>query len=235
MSEGALTSSSEAGNELRQLQDLPVCPLTIPTGLLTVVRMALREPANDPPGQLRAARDRIVDTGYNLFSRHGVRAIGIKRIISKSGVAKMTFYRYFPSKDDLVLEFLDVRRQRWARDWLFAEVQELASTPRERSLAIFDVLDEWFHSDGYESCALIATLLEFRDKANPVHQEAARQLELIRATLQDQAEQAGTHNPEATAYQMQILMMGAIVSATRGDLDAARRARRLAELLLNSA
>ena len=181
------------------------------------------------------ARERIVETAYELFSHYGVRAVGVDRIVAESGVAKMTFYRYFPSKADLVLAFLDIRGQRWARDWLLAEIHKLGGTPRDQLLALFDALDEWFRSDDYESCALIATLLEVRDKDDPVHQEAAYQLEAVRELVQDHAQQAGCRDPESVSYQLQILMMGSIVSACRGDLDAARRARKLAELLLDNA
>ncbi|MEA2274997.1 MAG: hypothetical protein QOI98_3705 [Solirubrobacteraceae bacterium] len=196
--------------------------------------MATKARADDPGAAPGSARERILDAAYELFSRNGIRAVGVDRIIAESNVAKMTFYRHFPSKADLVLAFLDARGKRWARDWLFTEINERASAPRERLLTIFDVLDEWFHSDDYESCALIGTLLEVRDRADAIHQETTRQLDLIRAVVQDLAEQAGAQDPEAASYQLQVLMMGAIVSATRGDLDAARRAREPAELLMDS-
>lgn len=196
--------------------------------------MASLEPADDPPERALVARERILDAAYELFSRHGLRAIGVNRIIAESGVAKMTFYRYFPSKADLILAFLDVRRQRWTNDWLLTEVRRMASTPRGRTLAFFGALDQWFHTHDFEGCAFIATLLEVHDTTDPIHREAARQLELIRAIVQGQAEQAGLRDPENTAHQLQILMMGAIVSATRGDRDAARRAGELARMLVDS-
>ena len=182
-----------------------------------------------------SARARILDTAYDLFSHNGLRAVGIERIIDESGVAKKTLYRHFPSKVDLILAFLDAREQRWTRDWLLAEVRQLAATPREQLLAVFDVFDEWFHSADYESCAFICSLLEVRDKTDPVHQAAVHQLEVIIEIVQDLARQAGLADPEHAGHQIQILMMGAIVSATRGDLDAAKRARELAELLLGHA
>jgi AcrR family transcriptional regulator len=196
--------------------------------------MALEETPRTAPAAL-PARERILDTAYELFSHNGLRAVGVDRIIDEAGVAKKTLYHHFPSKGDLILAFLEARGQRWTADWLLAEILELAAAPRDRSLALFDALDEWFHSDDYVSDAFTCALLEIRGKADPVHQEAAHQLEVIREMLQDHAQQAGVDDPEAVAYQMQILMLGAIVSATRGDLDAAQRARELARLLLESA
>ncbi|MDQ6779490.1 MAG: TetR/AcrR family transcriptional regulator [Actinomycetota bacterium] len=181
----------------------------------------------------RLARQRIIDTAYDLFSRHGLRAVGVDRIIDESGVARKTFYRHFPSKADLVLAFLDVREQRWTHDWLEAEIYRLGHTPRERILAVFDAFDQWFHRQDFESCALIAALFEVRDSAEPVHRAAVRQLEGIRQVIVELVGQAGARDPEPLAYQLQILMMGAIVSATRQDLHAALRAREVAELLLD--
>ena len=182
-----------------------------------------------------SARARILNTAYELFSHYGLRAVGIERIIEESQVAKKTFYRHFPSKVDLILAFLEMRGQRWTHDWLLTEIQQRATTPREQLLAPFDVFDEWFRSDDYESCALICVMLEVRDKADPVRQEAVRQIELVREILHEIAQQAGLEDPEQISRQIQTLMMGAIVSATRGDLGAAKRARELAQLLLQNA
>lgn len=113
-------------------------------------------------------------------------------------------------------------------------MQALAATPHDRMLAIFDAFDEWFNGKDYETCAFVCTLLEMLGNADPGHQEAVHQLEVIRQIVRDQAQQAGARDPEAVAYRIQILMMGAIVSAARGDLAAAQRARELAELLLDS-
>jgi AcrR family transcriptional regulator len=161
--------------------------------------------------------------------------VGIDRIIAESGVAKMSLYRHFDSKADLVLAFLDLREERWTRDWLEVEIARLATTPPDRLLALFDAFDEWFHHDEFESCAFMRTLLEFNDPTDPIHQAAVRRLDVVRKMIEAHAEQAGAHDPENTAYQLQGLLMGAIVSATRGDLDAARRARAVAQLVLDDA
>jgi AcrR family transcriptional regulator len=161
--------------------------------------------------------------------------VGVDRIVAESGVSKTTLYRHFPSKADLVLAFLDLREERWTRGWLEAEVLRLAPTPESRLLAVFDAFDRWFHADDFESCAFMRTLLEFSDSNDSIRQSAVAQLEAVRKMIEGQAEQAGAPDPENTSYQLQGLMMGAIVSATRGDLDAARRARAVAELVLEDA
>jgi AcrR family transcriptional regulator len=183
-------------------------------------------------GAREGARDRILGTAYDLFSGHGIRAVGVDTIVAESEVAKMTLYRHFPSKEQLVLAFLDLREQRWTREWLEEGIERLAATPRERTLAIFDLFDEWFRRSDYESCSFVKTLLEIEAVDSPIHAAAVRHLDAIREILEGLAEQAGASDPRASAYELQILMMGSIVSASRGDLDAARRARRIAEMVL---
>jgi AcrR family transcriptional regulator len=180
----------------------------------------------------QAPRQRILDTAYELFSRNGIRAVGVDRIVAESSVAKMTLYRHFPSKAELALAFLDLREQRWTRDWLQREVHRAASTPRDRLLAVFDVLDTWFRRPDYEGCSFINTLLETAP-SDPLHEAAAQHLAVITDFIEDLARQTGAEDPKNIAVQLQILMMGAIISAGRGDLEAARRGRAAGELILD--
>src|SRR5215208_7056849 len=76
------------------------------------------------------ARDRIVETAYDLFSRHGVRAVGVDRIVAESGVAKMSLYRHFASKDDLVLNFLQEREHRWTNECCAPRPKTAATRPQ---------------------------------------------------------------------------------------------------------
>ena len=186
------------------------------------------------PGYPRTvgARDRIVDTAYDLFSRHGIRAVGVDRIVAESGVAKMSLYRHFGSKDDLVLTFLQERERRWTNEWLRAEVERRGATPAQRMLAIFDVFGEWFVIEDFEGCSFINVLLEFDDRANRVRQASVEHLGNIRAFLQELATEAGAADPAALAHQWHILMKGSIVAAGEGDQVAARRAQEIGQLLL---
>jgi AcrR family transcriptional regulator len=183
-------------------------------------------------GQMLSARERILDTAYDLFSRHGIRAVGIDRIIATSGVAKMSLYRHFRSKDALVLAFLQEREKRWTLEWLHAEVTSRAEDGAGRMLAIFDVFDEWFHEPDFEGCSFINVLLEFDELEHPIRRATTEHLATIRGLVREFAEQAGVADPDAVARQWHILMKGSIVAAGEGDRDAARRARALGELLL---
>jgi AcrR family transcriptional regulator len=177
-------------------------------------------------------RQRILETAYDLFSRYGTRAVGVDRIIAESGVAKMTLYRNFASKDELILAFLEMRRERWTRAWLQGTVERQASAPGERLLAIFDVFGEWFLREDFEGCSFINVMLEVEDRAHPVRAASVQQLSEIRDFVIGLAEQAGIEGSDHFARQWHILMKGCIVAAAEGDVQAAARAREVGALLL---
>jgi AcrR family transcriptional regulator len=180
-----------------------------------------------------SARDRILDTAYELFSRHGIRAVGVDRIIADSGVAKMSLYRHFHSKDELVLAFLQEREQRWTREWLVAEATRRGGdSGAERLLAIFDVFGEWFAQPDFEGCSFINVLLEFDQLDHPIRVATTAHLATIRGLVREFAEEAGVSDPETVAAQWHILMKGSIVAAGEGDTQAARRARAMGRMLL---
>jgi AcrR family transcriptional regulator len=178
------------------------------------------------------ARERILATAYDLFCRYGIRAVGIDTIIERSGVAKMSVYRHFRSKDDLVLAVLDRREALWTEGWLEAEVERRATDPAERLLAIFDVFGDWFRRRDFEGCFFINALLEVTDRKHRIHEASRVHLVHIRTFLAGLAREAGVSDPESFAHQWHILMKGCIVAAAEGDRRAASRAREMGALLL---
>ena len=141
-------------------------------------------------------------------------------------------YRHFGSKQDLVVAFLERRDEVWTRNWLRAEVERRSSDPAQQLLAIFDVFDEWFRTTGFEGCSFINVMLEHPSPDDAVHRAAAAYLQKIRDFIEDLARRAGVTEAEGFAREWHILMKGSIVAAGEGDRDAARRARKIATLLL---
>jgi AcrR family transcriptional regulator len=185
-----------------------------------------REDAED------SGRERVSRAAYELFSREGVRAVGVDAVIARAGTAKMTLYRNFPSKDDLILEFLRRREQLWTRGWLEAESSRRGETPREQLLAIFDVFSDWFSQPDFEGCSFLTTMIEVNDREHPVYQAAVEHLANIRGYVEKLAVAAGLSDADAFARQWHILMKGSIMAAHEGDVAAAARARQIGELLL---
>jgi AcrR family transcriptional regulator len=179
-----------------------------------------------------SGRERLSRAAYELFSREGTRSVGVDAVIARAGTAKMTLYRNFPSKDDLILDFLRRREQLWTLGWLEAESRRRGETPRDQLLAIFDVFSEWFNQPDFEGCSFLTTMIEVNDRDHPVHQAAVVYLANIRSYLERLAAEAGIRDTDSFARKWHILMKGSIMAAHEGDAAAAKRARELGELLL---
>jgi AcrR family transcriptional regulator len=180
----------------------------------------------------REPRERILESAYELFSRRGVRGVGIDEVIARAGVAKATLYAHFPSKDDLLLAFLEQREQRWTVEFVVAEARRRGTTPEEQLLAIFDAFDEWFHRDDYEACSFIRLLLEL-GTGHVAGRASVRHLDTIRSIVLSLAQEAGLRDSDAFARSCHLLMEGSIVAAAAGDADAAQRARAMARTLID--
>jgi AcrR family transcriptional regulator len=221
-----------------------MCPTKDYTNLSVSVLISSAMSVGDRPGdddsgpvanRTSAARERVLETAYELFSQHGIRAVGVDRIVAASGVAKMTLYRHFPSKEALVLAFLDLRERRWTYGWLDAGIERRADEGDDRLLAVFDLLDNWFRTPEFEGCPFLSTLLEVHDGSPAVRAACARHLDAVQQVLARHAAAYGCLTPTETARQLHLLTIGAIVAAARGDLDAAGDARAVAEGVVRKA
>jgi AcrR family transcriptional regulator len=184
--------------------------------------------ASDP-----SARERILETAYDLFARRSIRDVGVDEIVERAGIARATLYRHFKSKDELVLAFLRRREERWTFGSVEAEARRRGRTPEQRLLAIFDVFDEWFRRDDFEACSFVNVLFEMRP-GHPLGQASIEHLANIRGMVQKLAREANLHDPVEFSRSWHILMKGSIVAATEGDLKAARRSQEMAKTLIAS-
>ncbi len=182
--------------------------------------------------QSGGARERLLEAAYRLFATQGVGGVGVDTIVAESGCAKSSLYNNFQSKQELALAFLDRRELVWTRNWLEAEVRRRTEDPEERLLAIFDVFDSWFRSADFEGCSFVNVLLESEPQST-VRKASADHLAKIRAIVREFADEAGLADPEEFAQAWHMLMKGSIVAAGEGNLEAARHAKRAAQLVLN--
>lgn len=192
-----------------------------------------RDVGKSAQAPLGGARERLLQAAYELFSQQGIKAVGVDTITAHSGTAKMSLYRHFGSKEELVLAFLKQRRERWTSQWLEAEVLKRAADPAARLLAIFDVFEAWFQEPDFEGCSFINTLLE-AERGGSIHAAAAANLAEIRLILARLASEAGLEDAERFAHTWHFLMKGSIISAHEGCQDAAKDAKRAGELILRS-
>ena len=191
--------------------------------------------ASAPPEHTLPPRERILQAAARLFYAQGFHSTGIDRIIAEAGVAKMSLYQHFRSKEELIGAFLARRDDFWC-DWLQGRVEALASTPRARLLAVFDALGEWFASDGFRGCAFINAAAEFTDARHSARVLSRQHKERVLAYLQGLVEAAGLARPAELAAQLALLVEGAIVTAQVGTpaeaLNTAARAKTMARRLL---
>lgn len=180
-------------------------------------------------------RDHLVAVAQKMFCARGFHAVSVDAIIDEAGVARMTLYKNFPSKEDLIVETLR-REDRLFRQWLVSAVEARSTRPDDRIFQIFMALHERFAAEGYYGCAFIRASVEFPDPRHPVHRVAEEHKGMIRSYLRGLASDAGARNPLALAEQLYILLEGAITaSQLHGEPWPADYAGQAAELLVIAA
>jgi len=171
-----------------------------------------------PPPPPVAARDRILQAAHDLFYRDGIRATGVDRIIAESGVAKLTFYRHYPSKDDLVRAFLDHRHARWMAWFVDALGRHGAHNGRGLQ-ALVGALQEWFTDPAFRGCAFINSVVEVGASVEGAQDIARRHKEEMDQVIAELLP-AGPGRQER-ARTVGLVVDGAVVRAQMGDVAAA--------------
>ena len=170
------------------------------------------------------ARERILVTAHELFYRDGLRATGIDRLIAESGVAKLTFYRHFPSKDDLIRTFLDYRHQRWMA-WFVDALGRHGAAPGGGLAPLQEAMAEWFGDPAFRGCAFINAVAEVGATLPGVVQIAQRHKQDMRQVI---AELLPAGPAQATAADAVALAVdGAIVRAQMAGAEPALAGLRL--------
>ena len=175
-------------------------------------------------GQDRA-RDRILNTASELFTRDGIRVTGVDALIEQAGVAKATFYRHFPSKDALVMAWLLSRDARWI-DWVKERQERPTAPPIRRLVDFWDLLGDWMEDHDFTGCPFLNTLTEIRDRDHPARREISSYVGEVEDYLARTATEAGVPEPEEFATRLRALAMGSCVAfANEGTRDPVATAR----------
>jgi AcrR family transcriptional regulator len=161
------------------------------------------------------ARQRILDTAFRLFYARGIRAVGVDTIIAESGVAKATFYKHFPAKDDLVLAYLDRVDDVWTGQ-LESAARAAGDDSEDQLVGMFDALSTACRRDGYRGCAFINAAAE-SVPGTPVHLRTVAHKHKVMAWVTELAAEAGAEDPAGLARSLTLLLDGGLAS---GSLDA---------------
>lgn len=163
-------------------------------------------------GSTRSTRQQIIETAADLFFREGYRAVGIDTIIERSGVAKMTLYRHFLSKDALIVAYLErTDEQFWA--WFEGATSKYPDSPRAQLLAVFEALAALVSKPTCYGCPFLHAATEFPALEHPGHRVALEHKQAVRTRLRELATQAGAYQPDVLADQLLLLMDGAFLQA----------------------
>ncbi len=193
-----------------------------------------RKPPEDdgviPPG----ARERILRTASSLFYLHGIHTVGIDRIIAESGVAKMTFYKYFPSKAKLVADYLHVTAQATLQHFREASAAESLS-PVDRVLSLFDVVEAATSNAGFRGCPFIRGLSDFMpDRDEPeVKAQVAEYFVEFDALVRSLVAPLRLLDEDSVVASIQALIHGSIVLAQASRPGGVSSSRRTAAMLLS--
>lgn len=178
-----------------------------------------------------SAVERILETASDLFRREGIRAVGVDTIVERAGVAKMTLYKHFGGKDELVAAYLRARDERWRTS--LREITDRYTDPERRLLAVFDAYGQWLVGDDFRGCSFVNATAEFADPSHPARAVARAHKEGLRKHLAAAAAEAGVQDPDTLADQLLILLEGATVTAAiRRSSEPLHSARAVAELLV---
>ena len=170
------------------------------------------------------ARQRILETADRLFYRDGIRAVGIDRIIAEANVAKMSLYKHFPSKDDLIVAVLR-HREEGVLEFFRSATERHAKKAKNPLRAFFAALKEWFETPGFRGCAFQNAAVELADPDHPGSEFVRGNKERFGEFLRGLVEEV-VGKPAKVAPAVALLVEGAIVTAViQGKPDAADVAR----------
>lgn len=174
----------------------------------------------------------LVEKATKLFAEGGYNAVGIDKIIAEAGIAKMTMYRYFPSKNDLILAVLKERDVAFRSSLM--EYVEQYDKLTDQMMAVFTWHHNWFNRDDFNGCMFINASAEFHDRKNDAHKISAQHKQLITRYLETLL--CGTYSATVAnklAVQIALVLDGAIVAAhVTGNLNAAMDAWEVVQQLL---
>ncbi len=176
-------------------------------------------------------RDELVQKALQTFYRNGFTATGMDMLVAETGISKTSMYKHFRTKEDLILAVLRLRDEQF-RNWLYRRMEDLADTPRQQLVAMFDALEEWFSEPGYRGCMFIKASSEYQDSGHAIHKQSADHKRMLEDHMTGLAERAGLPAPALLARQLLLLKEGAIVTAHLGHTENPRRDAKAAAVRL---
>jgi AcrR family transcriptional regulator len=196
-------------------------------------------PADDGPAPLRRSRaerqEIVLDTAERLFSQRSSRSVGMDELVRETGLGKMTVYRLFKSKDDLVGAYL-ARKAATALNFIDAELIRLEGDPRAALLSVVDAVEKDVTRSGFRGCPFTNVSSEYDDPQHPARSAAADYKFELHARLERLADQLLPGRGDDLAAQVHLIIDGMYLSGgLLGPDGPASHGRELAERLIDAA
>jgi AcrR family transcriptional regulator len=178
-------------------------------------------------------RERILGVAADLFQNKGINLTGVDAIVAVAGTTKMTLYKYFSSKEILILEVLN-QNQKDFISWLNAQLNN--KKPADKITQLFDYIEEWVSSPNFSGMAFIKASAEFPNEENPIHQLSNQQSREFKQYISKLAHEANVKDADGLALQLSLLFEGAMQAEQmkRGS-GAIKYAKKAAKILIEGA
>lgn len=159
-----------------------------------------------------AVHDRLLAVATELFTSAGARPTGVDEIVARSGIAKSSLYRWFPTKDDLIIEFLEARNAAFWEQWdaVAAAHRDDAAGELEAQLVW---ISDYISSPGFRGCPFLNTTAEFADRDHPVRASCRANKAELRRRLADVSLRLGAPTPDELADQLLLVIDGAFADS----------------------
>lgn len=179
-------------------------------------------------------REQLLQTALELFSLTGYSAVGVNAISEKAGITKKTLYHHFKSKEELILAVLRYYDERY-RNSFMRSVESKAENPKDRLLAIFDIVEEWFNSKNFSGCLFVRAMGEYPEEGTSIRSVCQESKILIQTYIQSLAEKANLKDAKELSEQLMLLIEGAVTMAQVNNSSlSAIRAKKAAKVLINN-
>jgi AcrR family transcriptional regulator len=179
-------------------------------------------------------REKILITASNLFQTQGINSTGVDRIVAVAGTTKMTLYKYFTSKERLILEVLEKGHQDF-QTWLSDKLNS-SKKPSEKLQNLFEFIEEWVTSPNFRGMGFIKASAEFPNEDSPVHQLSSEQSRQFRQYISSLATEANIQDADGLALQLSLIFEGAVQAEQmkRGS-GTMKYAKKAAKILIDGA
>jgi AcrR family transcriptional regulator len=180
-------------------------------------------------------KDKILFVATDLFHTRGINSTGVDTIVAVAGTTKMTLYKYFNTKEQLIIEVLQKSQQDF-QSWLDNKLNSNTKKPADKIQHLFDYIEEWVNSSAFIGVGFIKASAEFPNEENAIHKLSSQQSREFRQFISKLASEANIKDADGLALQLSLLFEGAAQAEQmkRGS-GAIKYAKKAAKLLIDGA